>query len=155
MTFNLILPMLSLRQPSIFIGNIIINRQPYKRTRRMTNNQSILEKYVVLALAVMFEQYIVKKTMKKFAYFLVSKLKFAMRTLFDEYTLRLDFINTINAEECVAFHALMRICWDLVANYTLKAFGIYGYRLWKLSIKLKFGFRQLSQYFLMHFYISI
>jgi hypothetical protein len=91
----------------------------------MAQNQTVLKKNIILALAVMFKLNIIKKTMKKFADFFVPKLKFAMRTLFDEYTLRLDFINTINAEECVAFHALMRVCRNLVANHTLEAFSIY------------------------------
>ena len=91
----------------------------------MTHNQTILENYVILALAVMFELDIVKKTMKKFAYLFVSKLKLAVRTLFDKYSLGFNFINAIDAEESITFHALMRICWDLVADYTLEAFCVH------------------------------
>jgi len=91
----------------------------------MAQNQTILKKNIILALAVMFKLNIIKKTMKKFADFFVPKLKFAMRTLLDKDSLWLDFVNTINAEESIAFHALMRVCRDLVANHTLEAFSIY------------------------------
>ena len=63
--------------------------------------------------------------MEQLAYFFVSKLKFAMWTLFDQYPLRFNLINTIETEQSITFRAFVWVRWNLIADYALKAFCIH------------------------------
>lgn len=71
-------------------------------------------------MAIVSELDMVEETEEQLADLLVAEWILAMWALLDQYTGRLQLVNAIEAEKCVAFEALIWLCRHLIADDALK-----------------------------------
>lgn len=94
----------------------------------------------LLTIVLEFDR--IKETKKHFRNLFEPKLLLAMRTLFYQNSRGLQLINAVEAEEGVAFEALVGLSGYLVADDALKLGGTDFYIVVKFAIKFNFSFRK-------------
>ena len=68
----------------------------------------------------MLELYFIKQAHEDLANLFEPEISFAVRALFNQDSSWFQTVNAVHAKQCIAFVALVRLSWDLVADHTEK-----------------------------------
>lgn len=97
----------------------------------------------VWSTALMPEFNVVEQAQEQLTDLFESELQLAMRALLHQDSCRLQSVDAVEAEKCVALRALVWLRWHLVANDALKDRSFYLYILSASPIQLDLGLGQL------------